>query len=109
MRETQLDDLFGRKIVPGDSFLRIEDAVGGSNLRYYFLGGIIENGDKIQVQEYGGSPRTIKRPSPHQSTLILMTPDLLALIKLVPPPIESVVSPKPAKKSKPKKDDHVVI
>lgn len=107
MYTTQLDDLFGRAIVPGDSFLRIESAMGGSKLRYYFLGSIIENGDKIQVQEYGGSPRTILRPSPHQSNLVLVTPDLLALIKLTPPSIESVVSP--TKKAKSKQGGHIVI
>lgn len=100
-----LKDMFGRDITPGDSFLRIEDQMGGARLRYYFFGGPVEDDcHKIHVQEYGGSARTIFRPS---CPLILLTDDLLQLSKLTPPTVESVVSP--AKKKKAASKAPVVI
>ena len=35
-------DIFGQTIYPGDSFLRIENQVGGARLRYYFYAGEAE-------------------------------------------------------------------
>lgn len=99
---SHLEDLFGRKIVPGNTFLRIEHKMGGPSLRYYFLGGFADDG-RIQVQEYGGVPRTINVPGQHQSTLILLTDDLVKLAKLTPPTIDEVTAPpvKKATKGKP--------
>lgn len=101
-----LDDMFGRKIVAGDSFMRIEDRMGGSAIRYYFLGGFADDG-RIQVQEYGGVPRTINKPNGHKDTLMLLTEDLMKLSGFIAPSIEEVTAPKTAKKSK--KDDALVI
>lgn len=93
-----MKDLFGRNIVPGDSFLRIEDKMGGSILRYYFLGATLPDG-KIQVQEYGGVPRSILVPCEYKNTLILLTEDLMKLSKLTPPNMADVNATKaPAKK-----------
>lgn len=100
-----LDDMFGRKIVAGDSFMRIEDRMGGSAIRYYFLGGFTDDG-RIQVQEYGGVPRTINKPSDY---LMLLTEDLMKLASFTAPSIDAVTAPpvKAAKKSK--KDGTMVI
>lgn len=77
--------------------MRIEQKMGGSDIRFYFLAAFLDDG-RIQVQEYGGSPRAIKVPSPHQSTLMLLTEDLLTLSGFVPPTIDQVVA-QPKKKA----------
>lgn len=86
-----LKEEFGRKIVPGDSFMRIESRQGGANIRYYFLAGFADDG-RIHVQEYCGVPRTIKSPSEYSDTLILLTDDLLKLKNLTPPVLTEVVA-----------------
>lgn len=99
-----LEEEFGRKIVPGNSFIRIENKMGGFNMRYYFLGGFADDG-RVHVQEYGGVPRTIKSPSQYSDTLILLTEDLMKLKNLTAPTINHVVTTAttPAKKSRAKK------
>ena len=92
-----LPDMFGRKINPGDTFMRIEDKMGGCIIRFYFLGGFT-NDDRIHVQEYGGIPRVIKIPSQHKSTLMLLTEDLIQLKGFTPPTIEEVTTPSGNKK-----------
>lgn len=59
--KNELTDLFDRSIKKGDSFMRIEDNIGGANLRYYFFAGFAADG-RIMVMEYGGVPRIIKKP-----------------------------------------------
>lgn len=86
-----LKEEFGRKIVPGNSFLRVEDRQGGANIRYYFLGGFADDG-RVHVQEYGGVPRTIKSPCQYSNTLILLTEDLMKLKNFTPPTIDDVVT-----------------
>lgn len=107
-----LNDMYGRKIVPGNSFVRIEDKMGGCNIRFYFLGGFADDG-RIHVQEYGGIPRTIKSPSQHSDTLILLTEDLIALKKFTPPTVTQVVTvataPAAAKKKKASKSTTLEI
>lgn len=106
--KTHLNDEFGRKIVPGNSFIRIENKMGGYTMRFYFLGGFADDG-RVHVKEYGGVPRTIKSPSDYSDTLILLTEDLIKLKNFIPPTVTEVVtiatappgSKKKAAKSKP--------
>lgn len=86
-----LDDMFDRKIVPGDSFMRIENRQGGANIRFYFLGGFADDG-RIHVNEYGGVPRTINRPSRYSDSLMLLTEDLMKLKNFTAPTILEVVT-----------------
>lgn len=101
-----LKEEFGRKIVPGNSFIRIEHKMGGFTMRYYFLGGFADDG-RVHVHEYGGVPRTIKSPSQYSDTLILLTEDLMKLKNLNPvftaAEVVNIATTPAAKKSRAKK------
>lgn len=93
-RATYLTDMFGSKIEPGSSFMRIESRMGGCSNRFYFFGGYTPDG-KIYVKEYGGVPRTIKRPD---DDLLLLTGEMLKAKHYTPPTLEEVTAPKEAAK-----------
>lgn len=89
-------DIFGQTINPGDSFLRIENQVGGARLRYYFYAGEAEpkqkNGwtqQQVSVQEYGGTPRVIHKPS---CSLVKLSETQLALLHYEAPSLEEVLA-----------------
>lgn len=68
-----MKDIFGNTIQVGDTFLRIEQQMGGSRLRYYYFAGYVAgNINRVKVNEYGGKPRIINTP---RCELILLRQD----------------------------------
>lgn len=79
-------DIFGTEIKAGDSFLRIENVMGGANLRYYFFAGYVDDTkQRVKVQEYGGKPRVINTPCTHTNKLYKLTNENIGAKNLIIP------------------------
>lgn len=86
--KTHLVDMFEQPIKKGDSFMRIENQIGGASLRFYFFAGFASDG-RIMVMEYGGQPRIIK--SPH-CKLVKLSDIQMHAKNLVAPGVDYVVN-----------------
>lgn len=92
-------DLFLNEIKAGDVFIRIEDGMGGSAIRYYFFAGYVDDTKaRIKVQEFGGKPRVINKPCPHRNELILLSPAQIAAKRLMVPNLAVILEQLEGKK-----------
>lgn len=85
--KTYLVDMFDQLIKKGDSFMRIENQVGGASLRFYFFAGFAADG-RIMVMEYGGVPRIIKNP---HCKLVKLSDAQMHAKNLVAPRVDHVI------------------
>jgi len=83
-----LTDMFDQAIKKGDSFMRIENEIGGARLRFYFFAGFAADG-RIMVMEYGGQPRIIKVP---HCRLVKLSDLQMHVKNLVAPTVDYVVN-----------------
>lgn len=91
--KTQLIDVFNHPIKKGDSFMRIEQVMGGARLRFYFFAGFTADG-RVMVNEYGSPPRIIKEPS---CNLVKLNDGQMHAKNLVAPRLDDVLNKLKAK------------